>query len=165
VDKLTLKTSGPAATRRLGERIGKLVEAGDVILLSGELGAGKTCLVQGVAKGLGVDSPVTSKTFVLLGEYYGRLRLYHADLYRIESPEGAEDLGLGEYTRNGVLMVEWAERAWDVLPSEHLLVRIDISGARSRQFEFEAKGVRYERLLDTLAKEQEVSTDVRPSTS
>jgi tRNA threonylcarbamoyladenosine biosynthesis protein TsaE len=152
VNKLALKTSGPTATGRLGEQIGKLVEAGDVILLSGELGAGKTCLVQGVAKGLGVDSPVTSKTFVLMGEYYGRLRLYHADLYRIESPEGAEDLGLGEYTRNGVLMVEWAERAWEVLPAEHLVVRIEISSARSRRFEFEAKGVRYERLLDGLTE-------------
>ncbi len=165
VDKLTLKTNGPAATQRLGEQVGMLIEAGDVILLSGELGAGKTCLVQGVAKGLGVTSTVTSKTFVLLGEYRGRLRLYHADLYRIETPEGAEDLGLGEYTRNGVLMVEWAERAWEVLPADHLLVRIDINGARSRRLEFEAKGLRYERLLDALASNQEASKDVSPSTS
>jgi tRNA threonylcarbamoyladenosine biosynthesis protein TsaE len=154
VDKLTLKTRGPKATQQLGEQLGKLFEAGDVILLSGELGAGKTCLVQGVARGLGVREPVTSKTFVLLGEYHGRLRLYHADLYRLETPEAVEELGLKEYTRNGVLMVEWSERAWDALPTEHLHIHIDINSTRSRRLKFEAKGIRYERLLEAFAQTQ-----------
>jgi tRNA threonylcarbamoyladenosine biosynthesis protein TsaE len=152
--ELTLETTGPRATQKLGETLAGLLEAGDVILLSGELGAGKTCLVQGVAKGLGFTGPVTSKSFVLVGEYAGRLKLYHADLFRLDSAEAVEDLGLKEYTRNGVLMVEWAERAWDALPEEYLGVGIDITGPRRRRINFKANSQRYQRVLESLNRKE-----------
>ena len=148
---LLIKSGSPAETRRLGARLGLLLRAGDIVLLSGELGSGKTCLVQGIARGLGVTAPVTSKSFVLLGEYEGRLRLYHADLYRLEEPAQAEELALTEYSAPGVLVVEWADRAWEVFPPEHLLVRLEISGARERDLTLAAHGERYERLLAALA--------------
>ncbi len=148
---LTFRSGSPAETRRLGARLGRLLRAGDVVLLSGELGSGKTCLVQGIARGLGVTAPVTSKSFVLLGEYEGRLPLYHADLYRLEDPSQAEELALAEYAAPGALVVEWAERAWDVFPSEHLLVQLEIAGASQRLFTFEARGARYQELVDALA--------------
>lgn len=151
---LTLETTGPRATQKLGETLAGLLEAGDVILLSGELGAGKTCLVQGLAKGLGFTGPVTSKSFVLVGEYAGRLKLYHADLFRLDSTEAVEDLGLKEYTRNGVLMVEWAERAWDALPEEYLGVEIDITGPRRRRINLKANGQRYQRALESLTRKE-----------
>lgn len=147
----TLRSASPTRTRRTGARLGRLLAAGDVILLSGELGSGKTCLVQGIAQGLGVSDPVTSKSFVLLGEYQGRLRLYHADLYRLEDPAEVEELALVEYCAEGALVVEWAERAWEVFPSEHLLVRLEIAGARDRDLAFEARGERYERVLAAFA--------------
>ena len=149
---LSIKSNSPAETRRLGARLGRLLLPGDIVLLSGELGAGKTCLVQGIALGLGVSAPVTSKSFVLLGEYEGRLRLYHADLYRLEEPAQAEELALTEYCAPGALVVEWAERAWEVFPPEHLLIRLEILGAHRRELAFDPRGDRYRELTDALAK-------------
>ena len=147
-----VRSDSPAETRRLGARLGRLLRPRDIVLLSGELGSGKTCLVQGIARGLGVTAPVTSKSFVLLGEYEGHIRLYHADLYRLEEPAQAEELALTEYCAPGALVVEWAERAWEVFPPEHLLIRLEIAGARQREFTLEARGPRYHELVDTLAK-------------
>ena len=149
---LSIKSDSPAETRRLGARLGRLLLPGDIVLLSGELGAGKTCLVQGIALGLGVSAPVTSKSFVLLGEYEGRLPLYHADLYRLEEPAQAEELALTEYCAPGALVVEWAERAWEVFPPEHLLIRLEILGAHRRELAFDPRGDRYRELTDALAK-------------
>ena len=128
------------------------MQAGDIVLLTGELGSGKTCLVQGIGRGLAVSDPVTSKSFVLLGEYQGRLTLYHSDLYRLEDPLEAEDLALTEYCAEGALVVEWADRAWEVFPPEHLLVTLEITGTRERDLTFEARGERYERLLAAFAR-------------
>jgi len=149
---LTLKSRSPAETRRIGARLGRLLQAGDIVLLTGELGSGKTCLVQGIGRGLAVPDPVTSKSFVLLGEYQGRLTLYHSDLYRLEDPLEAEDLALTEYCAEGALVVEWADRAWEVFPPEHLLVTLEITGTRERDLTLEARGERYERLLAAFAR-------------
>lgn len=149
---LALKSRSPAETRRIGARLGRLLQAGDIVLLTGELGSGKTCLVQGIGRGLAVSDPVTSKSFVLLGEYQGRLTLYHSDLYRLEDPLEAEDLALTEYCAEGALVVEWADRAWEVFPPEHLLVTLEITGTRERDLTFEARGERYERLLAAFAR-------------
>jgi tRNA threonylcarbamoyladenosine biosynthesis protein TsaE len=149
---LTLKSKSPAETRRIGARLGRLLQAGDIVLLSGELGSGKTCLVQGIGRGLAVPDPVTSKSFVLLGEYRGRLTLYHSDLYRLEDPLEAEDLALIECCAEGALVVEWADRAWEVFPPEHLLVTLEISGDRERNLTLEVRGERYERLLAAFAR-------------
>lgn len=145
---LTLVSRGPGETRRLGARLGRRLRAGDVVLLSGELGAGKTVFVQGLARGLGFPGSVSSKSFVLLGEYQGRtLKLYHADLYRLEDPRQAEELALDEYCRDGALAVEWPERAPGVFPDDHILVRFAVAGERSRTLTFEASSARSRELL------------------
>jgi tRNA threonylcarbamoyladenosine biosynthesis protein TsaE len=157
VECASLRTSSPAGTRRLGERLGRLLREGDVLLLQGELGAGKTALAQGIGRGLKVREDVKSSSFVLLNEYHGRLTLYHADLYRLDDPSQVADLALEEVAAPGVLAVEWPERAWQELPPEHLLVRIEEEGARERRFTLAPRGARYEELARALAAESERS--------
>lgn len=150
---LRLESGSPDETRRLGERLGALLLSGDVVLLSGELGAGKTTFVQGVARGLGFDGSVSSKSFVIMGEYAGRITLYHADLYRLEDPAQVQDLALDELAADGVLIVEWPERAEYVLPPEHLLVRFEVTSADRRVLRLEASGKRAEETADAMAGE------------
>ena len=146
-----LESNAPDETRAYGERLGRSVRAGDVILLSGELGAGKTLFVQGIARGLGFEGPVSSKSFVILGEYAGREKLYHADLYRLDDPQQVEELALDEITADGVLAVEWPERAEYVLPEERLLVRFEVTSAETRQLHLEPSGKRAQELAGALA--------------
>jgi len=150
MESLTIQSDSPAATRRLGQRIAQLLQPGDVLLLSGELGAGKTRLAQGIAQGLGVQEWVNSPSFVLLFEYHGRLHLYHADMYRLEDPSEVAELHLPEYTAPGVLLVEWPERAWEEMPPEHMLVRLGGSGPSRRRITLEAHGQRYTEILEAL---------------
>lgn len=147
-----IRSATPGATRKLGERIGRQLRAGDVVLLSGELGAGKTVLAQGIGRGLGVTDPIKSSSFVILNEYDGaRLRLYHADLYRLEDPAQVAELELEEHAAPGVLVLEWPERAPGEVPAEHLLVRLAYDDSRGRTIEIEGNGVRYEALRARLA--------------
>jgi len=140
---VSLSSNGPNETRRVGERLGALLQPGDVVLLSGELGAGKTVFVQGIARGLGFDGSVSSKSFVLLGEYQGRVKLYHADLYRLEDPEQVAQLALDEISMDGILVVEWPERAGDgVLPEEHLRIEFEVTSEESRLLRVSAIGQR-----------------------
>jgi tRNA threonylcarbamoyladenosine biosynthesis protein TsaE len=154
---LTFETRSPAGTRRLGQRLARYLQAGDVLLLQGELGAGKTCLAQGIGRGLRVVEPVKSSSFVLVNEYNGRLKVYHADLFRLEDPEQVAELALAENAADGLLLVEWPERAWQELPPEHLLVSIEIGAEPERTIRLEAHGERYERLLAALAGGRSVS--------
>ena len=102
---------------------------GELVLMSGDLGAGKTCMTQGIAWGLGVNEHARSPTFVLVSEYEGRHMLFHADLYRVDDPLEAEDLGLDEtYGNGGVCVVEWAEKADAIFPEDHLRVNFTIAG-------------------------------------
>lgn len=157
---LSFHSRAPSETIRLGQRIGRLLRAGDVVLLQGDLGTGKTVLAQGLGRGLGVVDPVKSSSFVLVNEYRGRLRMYHADLYRLEDPEQVAELALEEQAAAGVLVVEWPERAWEELPPEHLLARLDWAdgpeeaGGRGRTITLEARGARYETLLAQLRRRQ-----------
>lgn len=137
----------------MGRYVGTLAQPGDVYLLSGNLGAGKTCFTQGIARGLGIEDYVMSPSFVILREHHGRLPLYHVDLYRLESVGEAADLGLDDYLYGkGVCVVEWAERAGNVLPTEHLAVHIDYTGDDERCFRIEASGHRYRDIIDKLKK-------------
>ena len=147
-----LESSSPEETRRLGEALGRAAKAGDVVLLSGELGAGKTVFVQGVARGLGFEGPVSSKSFVLLGEYAGRITLYHADLYRLESPDEVSELALEEISSDGVLVVEWPERGDVVLPGERLTLLFEVSGTETRRLTTEARGARAQALAEALGE-------------
>ncbi len=147
-----IESATPGATRKLGERIGRLLRAGDVLLLSGELGAGKTVLAQGIGRGLGVGDPIKSSSFVIMNEYDGAaLRLFHADLYRLEDPAQVAELALEELASAGVLVVEWPERASEEMPPEHLLVRLSYAG-KGRRIEIEARGVRYEEITKKLER-------------
>jgi tRNA threonylcarbamoyladenosine biosynthesis protein TsaE len=147
---IEIVTRSPAETKRAGERIGRLLRAGDVLLLEGELGSGKTTLTQGIGRGMKVAEPVKSPTFVLMTEYHGRLTLYHADLYRLNDPGEVADLALEEVAGDGVLIVEWPDRAWAELPPEHLLVRLQEKSARERSLTLIARGARYEQLIREL---------------
>ncbi|MDP6607091.1 MAG: tRNA (adenosine(37)-N6)-threonylcarbamoyltransferase complex ATPase subunit type 1 TsaE [Dehalococcoidia bacterium] len=150
-NRLTITTSSAARTRALGRRLAKLLRPGDIVLLQGDLGAGKTTLAQGVGAGLKVEERVTSPTFVLLARHAGPVPLYHADLYRLTEPQEVEELALGEQAADGVLLVEWPERAAETLPAEHLLVAIeDVDGADQRRVTVVANGSRYRRVLDGL---------------
>jgi tRNA threonylcarbamoyladenosine biosynthesis protein TsaE len=114
---LTLHSASAAQTRRLGAALGALLQPGDMILLTGDLGAGKTTLTQGIGAGLGVLGVINSPTFTILKEYHGRLALYHFDLYRIESPDEINALGFEDYFESdGVSVVEWAERGESETP-------------------------------------------------
>lgn len=116
----------PQAMRALGEALGHCLEAGDVVFLSGDLGAGKTCLTGGVAQGLGDGGPVTSPTFQIMCVHdAGRIPLYHFDLYRLEDPQQLEDVGLIDVLEgDGACLIEWAELFADELGDERLEVRV-----------------------------------------
>jgi tRNA threonylcarbamoyladenosine biosynthesis protein TsaE len=157
---VNIRTATPSQTRRIGERIGRMLRAGDVVLLSGELGAGKTVLAQGIAKGLGVADPVKSSSFVIMNEYDGSaLRLYHADLYRLEDPQQVAELALDELASNGVLVVEWPEQAGGELPPEHLMVRLAYDGAKGRTLDVSAAGERYEAIVTKLGAKRRMVDD------
>ncbi len=148
---LSLTASDAAATRALGERLGAAATAGDVIALVGPLGAGKTELARGIARGLDVVGPVSSPTFVLVAEHEGRLPLFHVDGYRLAGPEDAFAAGLlDERGVEGVTVVEWAERLEVALPAGRLEIRIDGSGDDPRTLACRATDARHARLLEAL---------------
>jgi len=158
--RIELRTSTPGATRRIGERIGRLLHAGDVVLLSGELGAGKTVLAQGIGRGMGIADPIKSSSFVIMNEYQGpELRMYHADLYRLEDPEQVAELALDELAASGVLVVEWPERAPDELPPEHLRIELAYDGAKGRAIRFDARGERYRTIAKKVGARSPKKTD------
>ena len=150
---LVLRSHSARETARIGSALGQYAEAGDVFLLSGELGAGKTCLTQGVAKGLGVDEYVRSPTFVLVSVHQGRLPLYHIDIYRLDEVAEVVDLGLEEYLAgDGVSVIEWASKALEVFPQPYMLVTLTYEGENERLIQLEAMGERYESLLSQVEK-------------
>ena len=124
---ITIQTGTAAATRQVGALLGQHAQPGDVFLLTGPLGAGKTCLIQGIASGLQVPGYARSPTFVLITRYQGRLTLHHADLYRINHPAEAWDLGLEDAIAAGddVIAVEWADRAAELFPDDALWISLD----------------------------------------
>lgn len=133
----------PEEMQRLGERIAAGLVIGDVLMLHGDLGAGKTTLTQGIAAGLGVREPVQSPTFTLVREHRGReLTLYHLDLYRLVDPDELESLGYEVYLDppDGVSVIEWPERAGDWLPESFTVVRIDHLGGDRRRVTIERIG-------------------------
>ncbi len=141
-------------TERLGAELGRLLEAGDFVSLVGELGAGKTVFARGIARGLGVASPVSSASFLILQEHPGTIPFFHADFYRLESYAQLEEIGWEEYLgRGGVLVVEWGERFPEALPPEHLEVVFSFgSGEEERLLEFRPLGRRYEEKVEELAR-------------
>ena len=138
-------------TRKIGMKLGKLAASGDVIFLVGSLGAGKTCLTQGIARGLGIHEYTASPSFVLVREYQGKLPLYHIDLYRLDRIEEVTQLGLDDYLYgNGVCVVEWADKGLSVLPGEHLLIEIQFISSTKRKLILVPRGARYDEMLSKL---------------
>lgn len=146
-------TKSPEETSRIGMLLGSFLKAGDIVCLQGELGAGKTCFAKGVARGMGIEGPVTSPTFTLVNEYHGELPLYHLDVYRLNGPGEMDDLGYEEYFYgDGVTLVEWAERVRDVLPEERLEIFINsgTDGDECREIKMIPLGDRYRLLVEEL---------------
>lgn len=135
----TFTTSSVKATLALGSQLAGRFGRGDLIALVGQLGAGKTVLVRGLATGWGVaERAVSSPTYVLVHEYPAEVTVYHMDLYRITSPVGElADLGLTEMLAGGVVAIEWADRAGGALPRPHWQISIEITGPRSRRISLE----------------------------
>jgi tRNA threonylcarbamoyladenosine biosynthesis protein TsaE len=148
---LKITTHEPEETRQLGQKLGQLAQPGDIYLLCGNLGAGKTCLTQGVVWGLGSQEYALSPTFVLMREIAGRLPLYHIDLYRLDRVAEISDLGLDDYLYGqGLCIIEWADKGLAVLPSEHLLINLEYAGETYRKIHLQAFGKHYEKLLGDL---------------
>ena len=148
---LELISHSPEQTQKLGVRIGQLALPGDVFLLVGDLGTGKTCLTQGIAWGLNIKEYTMSPSFVIIRELYGRLPLYHIDLYRLDRIEESMELGLDEYLYGrGVCVVEWAEKALSILPTERLLIKISYLSDTERSFQVEPSGQRYLEIVAQL---------------
>ena len=132
---LNLCSESAEQTHQLGVQLGQLFVAGCLVLLEGDLGAGKTCLATGIARGLGVDdaTPITSPTYTLLNSYFGRLPLYHFDLYRLADGEELDELGFDEYFHaDGVALVEWPERHAELADSG-LTIHLGYVGESSRE--------------------------------
>jgi len=147
---LKLISRSSEETQQLGRIIGELARSGDILLLSGPLGAGKTCLAQGIAQGLGVKENAASPSYVLMREFAGRLPLYHMDLYRLEFKEIAE-LGLDDYLYgHGVCVIEWAEKAVALMPPEHIAINLAYAGESERSIDILPSGTRYETMTRDL---------------
>jgi tRNA threonylcarbamoyladenosine biosynthesis protein TsaE len=151
MNQVELISHSPEETQKIGVRIGEIVLPGDIFLLVGGLGAGKTCLTQGIAWGLNIKEYAVSPSFVVIRELYGRLPLYHIDFYRLENLEEIAELGLDDYLYgNGVSVVEWAEKGLSLLPPEHLLIEMDYVSDTERRLKLKPAGKRYRHLVAQL---------------
>ena len=160
---LRLTCEDAEATRAVGAAVGRAAPAGTVVMLQGDLGAGKTVFAQGVGRGLEAPTTVNSPTFVLMNEHLGgRLPMRHADLYRLDDLELIAELGLDQAALGGILLVEWPERGQGLLPADHLHVQIvpleedvseDALDASPRELLLTASGEQAESLLADLAKQ------------
>jgi tRNA threonylcarbamoyladenosine biosynthesis protein TsaE len=144
-----LVTKTPEETQEIAEKIGEMVEAGNVITLQGDLGTGKTTFTKGLANGLDVKRNVNSPTFTIMKQYQGRIPLYHMDVYRLEDSD--EDIGFSEYfDGDGVAVVEWADFIEEYLPEERLEIRLSYLGESSRKLELRAIGSQYVTILEAI---------------
>jgi tRNA threonylcarbamoyladenosine biosynthesis protein TsaE len=152
--ELALVTHSPAETEQIGERIGALLQAGDLVCLWGTLGAGKTCLARGLARGWGAVEAPNSPTFTLINEYHraqGTERFYHADCYRLADSADARTTGIEDlFDAPAVLVIEWPERISDLLPAERLIIELEDRGGDDRTLRLVAHGARACELLRAL---------------
>lgn len=149
MDNIRLHINNLEDTERLGNVLGSLAKAGDVICLDGELGAGKTALSQAIARGIGVEADyyVTSPSFAILHEYPGRLPMYHMDFYRLQDASEVEDLGFEEYFYlTGLSVIEWSKRAEEILPKERLNLEIYVNEDQTRTVTLKASN-RYVKMV------------------
>ena len=148
-----IESRSPHETKSWGRRLASILEGGELVGLIGDLGAGKTCFIKGLAQGLNLrEEDILSPTFTMIQEHHGRFPLYHIDLYRLETV-GLDDLGLREYLfSEGVAAVEWFERLREGAELDYLSVRISYAGANSRRIEFTAGGMRHTTIITKLKR-------------
>jgi len=161
---LRVDSDSPEQTQLLGTYLGQLAHSGDVLLLVGELGTGKTCLVQGIARGLAVEEYAFSPSFVILREYHGRLPLYHIDLYRLEDTGEIAALGLEDYLySDGVCAVEWADRGLEMFPGDSLLVSLRYmpDSQTRRSICLSPRGERYRELTRQLIIKDGITVEIQ----
>lgn len=151
--ELDFISHSPAQTERIGQRIGALLQPGDLLLLVGTFGVGKTHLARGIARGLNAEDSVTSPSFVLVNQYragadYAGMPIYHVDLYRLAEGDDLSTVGLEElWEGDGVCLVEWPERAAAILPADHLAVHLSHLNETKRRLRLIPHGERYNALL------------------
>ena len=148
----SIRSDSPKDTHKIGRRIGTKAQSGDVLLLVGDLGAGKTTLTQGILWGLGGTEYARSPTFVLVNEYPARLTMYHMDLYRLNSIEEIEDLGLDEYLYGTDLcVVEWADKAPGYFPVNHAVIQLEVIDDQTRRVTVSSETAYLDRLVMAIA--------------
>jgi tRNA threonylcarbamoyladenosine biosynthesis protein TsaE len=131
---MTLTSSSPEQTIKIGEHIGSCLKKGDILALQGTLAAGKTTITKGIARGLGITEDVTSPTFTLISEYEGRCPLYHMDVYRLDSTEAFLDLGVEEMLYgSGVCIIEWSEKVMSELPASTIIIKLETVDGNKRK--------------------------------
>lgn len=149
---LTIITKSPEETKNLGKEVGRLAKPGDLLAFYGELGAGKTCFIQGISQELEVKDYVTSPSFTIVNEYQGKIPIYHFDLFRLNTEEILE-LGYEEYFYGeGLTVIEWAEKIEQLLPKEHLKIDIKFKDLYERTISFISQGDRFDKLLKELSR-------------
>ncbi len=155
---LTVVTQSEAQTEALGEKLGRIIEPGCTVLLSGDLGAGKTCMARGIARGAECTVGARSPTFIIVAEYPGRVRIFHCDLYRVTSDIEIDELALHENLERGAVVVEWPENGGSSLPNDALTIRLDAEeDVNSRHLRISAQGRQsnhlFARLMESLQEE------------
>jgi len=150
---LTIITKNPEETKKIGKKVAKLIKPGDIILFFGELGAGKTCLTQGIAEELKVKGYVNSPSFTIINEYQGEIPIYHFDLFRLKNYDEIINLGYEEYFYGkGLTIVEWAEKIEEFIPGDYLKIVITFIDFKERKIRFISKGSRFVELIKELKK-------------
>lgn len=162
-----IKSNSAQQTHALGRRLSAILASGDVVCLYGDLGTGKTCLVQGVCQGLECEDPAVSPSFTLVNEYPGPLPVYHLDCYRLKGAEELEQIGYEEYLGMvGVVIIEWAERITERLPEERLDIRLERVSDSERRITLEPRGRRWKDIIKSiraLFSKQEKPFPIPPS--
>lgn len=152
---ITLISRSAEDTQSIGKIIGENLSNGDVVALIGELGSGKTCITQGIARGIGVpeEYQITSPTFTLINEYPGKTTLYHVDIYRLSGSQDLEDMGYEEYFySDGIIVIEWAEKIKELLPEECFYVYLRYLDENKRELKISGRRDKMEKILKKLKK-------------
>lgn len=155
VSSLTLTSEGADETINIGQIIGRFLQKGDIVALVGELGSGKTCITQGIARGLNVPESyyITSPTFTLINEYPGRIPLYHLDIYRLSGSQDLIDMGYEEYFYgDGIIVIEWAEKIRNILPDGTLFINLMYVDENTRSISISGNRKRSAALFEELVK-------------
>lgn len=152
--RIVVSTENAEETIALGERLGALLGVGDVVALTGDLGAGKTTLVKGIAAGMGITADICSPTFTLIREHSGEVPLYHVDLYRLSGIVEVDTIGVEEYIYgSGVTIIEWADRMQSLLPAERLDVELRIEGETRRRIVLTTRSPRLRAAIEGLGRD------------